>query len=70
MTLCLLQVLEEDLRLRTDQLTSLAREVDQLTASADVAALAGALAERLAALRAAMTGTQAGLAQRLAQLEV
>jgi len=64
------QLLEEDLRLRVDQLLSLSREVDQLTASADVAGLATELADRLALLRATMTGTQAGLAQRLSQLEV
>ena len=68
--LFLLQVLEEDLRARVGQLDQLATHVSALAGSPDLTAYAGQMVERLHLLQDTMAGVQAGLAHRLAQLQV
>jgi hypothetical protein len=66
----LFQVLEEDLRVRVDQLSLLSRDVSQLSSNPDVSGFVEEMVSRLGGLQDTMSRTQVGLAGRLAQLQV
>ncbi|XP_023348442.1 uncharacterized protein LOC111717154 isoform X2 [Eurytemora carolleeae] len=63
------QVLEEDLRVRVDQLSLLSRDVSQLSSNPDVSGFVEEMVSRLGGLQDTMSRTQVGLAGRLAQLQ-